>query len=102
MCDIETKASQSSQWVPKESPQLRKARQVQSNISHDNSFFFSKNIVRHEFLPQGMAVNNECYLELMKHFCEAVRKVQCVEVKLMDAPWRQSAHNTLLLIHQVL
>ena len=70
--DVETNV-QSSQWVVKSSPRLKKARQCRSNVKVMLIFFFYwKGIVHHEFVPRGETVNKEFYLKVMKRLREAV------------------------------
>jgi DNA-binding Lrp family transcriptional regulator len=72
--DVEMKV-QSSQWVSKMSPRLKKARQVRSHVKVMLTvFFYSEGVVHYEFLPQGRTVNKEYYVEVMQHLREAVRK----------------------------
>jgi transposase len=46
-------------------------------------FFDSEGVVHYEFLPQGLTVNKEYYLEVMQRLRETVRK------KISDA-WREN------------
>ncbi|UYV61439.1 SETMAR, partial [Cordylochernes scorpioides] len=56
--DVETKA-QSSQWKLPHEPRPKKARQVRSNVKVLLTVFFDcRDVVHHEFLPQGRTVNN--------------------------------------------
>ena len=72
--DVETKA-QLSQWKYTQSPRPKKARQVRSNVKVLLTVFFDfHGKVHQEFLPQGHTVNKEYYLEIMRRFCEAIRK----------------------------
>jgi transposase len=72
--DVETK-SQSSQWVSKSSPRRKKARHVRSNVKVTLiDFFDCEGVVYHTFVPRGLAVNKEYYLEVVKSLREAVRK----------------------------
>jgi len=72
--DPETK-SQSSQWKSPGSPQLKKARQVRSNIkSMLICFFDQKEIVHKEFVPPGQTVNAALYVEVLRHLRENVQR----------------------------
>ena len=74
--DVETKA-QSSQWKHTESPRAKKARPVQSIVKVLLTVFFDYHGVVHQnFLPQGLTVNNEYYLEVMRSFRDAIQKKQ--------------------------
>jgi histone-lysine N-methyltransferase SETMAR len=61
--DPETK-QQSSQWKSPNSPRLKNARQVRSNVKSMLIFFFSdiQGIVHNEFVPPGQTVNGSFYL----------------------------------------
>jgi len=64
--DLETK-TQSSQWKSPESPRLKKARQVRSNIkSMLICFFDQKGTVHKEFVPTGQIVNAAFYVKFFK------------------------------------
>jgi histone-lysine N-methyltransferase SETMAR len=101
--DVETKA-QSSQWVSKGSPRLKRARQVRSNVKVMLTvfFFYSDGVAHHEFLPQGKTETKEYYVEVMKRLHEVIRK------KRPDA-WRSNrwmlhadnvpVHTSLLIRH---
>lgn len=72
--DVETKA-QSSQWVGKNSPRPKKARQSRSNVKTMLIVFFDwKGVVHYEFVPRNQTVNGEFYLEVMKRLRESIRK----------------------------
>ena len=72
--DVETKA-QSSQWKHTESPRLKKARQVRSNVKVLLTVYFDyHDVVHQEFLLHGRTVNKEYYLEVMRRLREAIRK----------------------------
>ncbi|UYV66495.1 hypothetical protein LAZ67_4001877, partial [Cordylochernes scorpioides] len=71
--DVETKA-QSSQWKLPHEPRPKKARQVRSNVKVLLTVFFDcRDVVHHEFLPQGRTVNKEYYLQVMRNLREAIR-----------------------------
>ncbi|UYV81262.1 hypothetical protein LAZ67_20000574 [Cordylochernes scorpioides] len=73
-CDVETKA-QSSQWKLPHEPRPKKARQVRSNVKVLLTVFFDcRGVVHHEFLPQGITVNKEYYLQVMRNLREAIRQ----------------------------
>jgi hypothetical protein len=62
----------------------KKARQVCSHVKVMLMVCFdSEGVVHYEFLPQGLTVNKEYYLEVMQCLHEAVRK------KRPDA-WREN------------
>ncbi|UYV84344.1 hypothetical protein LAZ67_X001901, partial [Cordylochernes scorpioides] len=70
--DVETKA-QSSQWKLPHEPRPKKARQVRSNVKVLLTVFFDcRGVVHHEFLPQGITVNKEYYLQVMRNLREAI------------------------------
>ncbi|XP_011860288.1 PREDICTED: putative uncharacterized protein FLJ37770 [Vollenhovia emeryi] len=72
--DVETKA-QSSQWKLPHEPRPKKARQVRSNVKVLLTVFFDcRDVVHHEFLPQGRTVNKEYYLQLIRNLREAIRQ----------------------------
>ena len=59
---------------------MKKARQVRTNVKVLLTVFFDCNcMVQHEFLPQGRAVNKECYHEVMSQLCEAICE-KCTEL----------------------
>ncbi|UYV63271.1 hypothetical protein LAZ67_2003604 [Cordylochernes scorpioides] len=72
--DVETKA-QSSQWKLPHKPRPKKARQVRSNVKVLLTVFFDcRDVVHHEFLPQGRTVNKEYYLQVIRNLREAIRQ----------------------------
>ncbi|UYV78161.1 hypothetical protein LAZ67_16000324 [Cordylochernes scorpioides] len=72
--DVETKA-QSSQWKLPHEPRSKKVRQVRSNVKVFLTVFFDcRDVVHHEFLPQGRTVNKEYYLQGMRNLREAIRQ----------------------------
>ncbi|UYV69704.1 hypothetical protein LAZ67_7000325 [Cordylochernes scorpioides] len=72
--DVETKA-QSSQWKLPHEPRPKKARQVRSNVKVLLTVFFDcRGVVHHEFLPQGITVNKEYYLQVMCNLRETIRQ----------------------------
>ncbi|UYV84313.1 hypothetical protein LAZ67_X001823 [Cordylochernes scorpioides] len=72
--DVETKA-QSSQWKLPHEPRPKKARQVRSNVKVLLTVFFDcRDVVHHEFLPQGRTANKEYYLQVMRNLREAIRQ----------------------------
>ncbi|UYV68939.1 hypothetical protein LAZ67_6001728 [Cordylochernes scorpioides] len=72
--DVETKA-QSSQWKQPHEPRPKKARQVRSNVKVLLTVFFDcRGVVHHEFLPKGITVNKEYYLQVMRNLREAIRQ----------------------------
>jgi len=71
--DTETK-QQSSQWKSPNSPQLKNARQVRSNVKSTLIFFFGiQGIVHKEFVPPGQTVNGKFYCEVLKQLREGIR-----------------------------
>ncbi|UYV61267.1 hypothetical protein LAZ67_1004166 [Cordylochernes scorpioides] len=72
--DVETKA-QSSQWKLPHEPRPKKARQVRSNVKVLLTVFFDcRGVVHDAFLPQGITVNKEYYLQVMRNLREAIRQ----------------------------
>ena len=70
--DPETKF-QSSQWKHPESPQLKKAKLVCSNVKVMLTCFFdSRGILHHEHAPESQTINKEYYLEVLRCLCDAV------------------------------
>ena len=70
--NIETKA-QSSEWKCLEEPRPKKALSVRLNMKVLLTVFFDCNcVVHHEFLPQGLVVNKEYYLDVMCRLREAI------------------------------
>jgi hypothetical protein len=73
-CDPETKV-QSSQWKHSSSPRPRKAQWVQSKVKVLLTVFFDyRGIVHHSYAPEGQTINKECYLEVIHHLHDAVRR----------------------------
>jgi hypothetical protein len=69
--DPETK--QMSHWKTPSSPQLRKARQVRSNVKTMLiSFIDAEGLVHHEFLPQCQTMNQTVYLTILQCLQDAV------------------------------
>jgi hypothetical protein len=57
----------------------KSAQELFKNQDHANCFFFFLNIrevVHHEFVPQGQTVNAAFYVEVLKSLNECVRSVQ--------------------------
>ena len=82
--DVETKV-QSSQWMGKGSPWPKKAWMSRSNIIVILvSFFDWKGTDHHEFVPHGLMVNKQLYLEVLVHLRDAVRRKRpnCGKTKL--------------------
>jgi len=74
--DVETKM-QSSQWMEKGSPRLKKKkpRMSRSKIKMTLVVFFDwKGTVHHEFLPRGQMVNKQLYQEVLARLRGAVRR----------------------------
>jgi histone-lysine N-methyltransferase SETMAR len=70
--DPETKV-QSSQWKQSSSPRPKKAQRVQSKVKVLLTVFFHyRGIVHHSYAPEGQTINNEYYLEVIYHLCDAV------------------------------
>ena len=56
-------------------PRPKKARQVRSNVKILLTVFFDcRGAVHHEFLPQGITVNKEYYLQVMRDLREEIRQ----------------------------
>ena len=72
--DVETKM-QSSQWMEKGSPRLKKARMSRSKINVMLVVFFNwKGIVHHGFIPRDQMVNKQLYHEVLARLRDAVRR----------------------------
>jgi len=72
--DPETKR-QSSQWKSADSPRPKKVRQVRSKMKVMLIVFFGmEGIVHYEYVPQGQTVNQEFYLQILKHLRLAVSR----------------------------
>ena len=70
----ETKQA-SSQWKTPNSPQPKKARQVQSNFKIMLiTFFYVNEIVHKEFVLPGQTVNQQFYLQVFKRLHDSVWK----------------------------
>jgi len=70
--DPETKR-QSSQWKSADSPRPKKARQVLSKVKVMLIVFFDmEDIVHYEYIPQGQTVNQQFYLQILRHLRLAV------------------------------
>lgn len=65
---------ESSQWKRSELPKSNKARHVRSNVKVLLTIFSSITmvLVHLEFLPEGRTINKEYYLNIIRHFREAV------------------------------
>jgi histone-lysine N-methyltransferase SETMAR len=63
------------QWKTQNSPRLKKAHlswaQVRTMLV---CFFNHKGIVHHEFITQGQAVNQQCFVEVLTRLGESVRR----------------------------
>ena len=71
---VETKI-QSSQWMGKGSPRLKKARMSRSKIKVILVVFLEwKGIVHHEFVPRGQMVDKQLYQEVLARLRDAVRR----------------------------
>ena len=72
--DVETKI-QSSQWMGKGSPRVKKERMSRSKIKVTLVVIFDwKGILHHEFVPRGQMVNIQLYQEVLLRWGDAVRK----------------------------
>jgi len=72
--DPETKA-QSSQWKLPESPRLKKARQIQSNVMVMLTVFFHhEGVVHHKYAPPGHTITKDYYIEFLRRLRDAVRR----------------------------
>ena len=70
--DPETKQI-SSQWKTASSPQLKKARQVKSNVKTMLiAFFDTDRLVHHKYVPRGQTVNKEFYKRALQCLRDAV------------------------------
>ena len=66
--------SQSSQWNHSMSPRPKKVCQVHSNVKVTlTAFFDSRDMVHHEYTPQGQTITKEYYRDFLRHLCDAVR-----------------------------
>jgi hypothetical protein len=55
------------------SPRPKKAQQVQSKVKVLLTvFFYYRGIVHHSYAPEGQIINKEYYLEVIRHFPDAV------------------------------
>ena len=64
---------QSMQWKTQNSPQPKEVRTSRSHVKTRLVCFFDhKGIVHYEFIAQGQAVNQQCYLEVMTRLRESV------------------------------
>jgi hypothetical protein len=71
--DPETK-QHSSQWKSPNSPQLKKARQVRSNVKSMLIIFFDiQGIIHKEFVSPGQTINGKFYCEVLKRLREGIR-----------------------------
>ena len=70
-CDPETEF-QSPQWKHSESPKLKKARQVCSNVKVMLTCFLRHSASR--YAPEGQTINREYCLEILHHLRDAVRR----------------------------
>jgi len=60
--------NQSSQWKCADSPRPKKAHQVWSKVKVMLIVFFDmEGIVHYEYVPQGQTVNQQFYLQVLKH-----------------------------------
>jgi len=72
--DPETK-HQSLQWKTADSPRPKKARQARSKVRVMLIVFFDmEGIVHYEYIPQGQTVNQQFYLQVLKHLRLAVSR----------------------------
>jgi len=72
--DPDTK-QQSSQWKSPNSPQLKKACQVRSNVKSMLIVFFDiQGIVQKEFIPPSQTINGKFYCEVLKQLGEGIRR----------------------------
>jgi hypothetical protein len=71
--DSETKV-QWSQWKHSSSPRPKKAQWVQSKVKVLLTAFFDyRRIAHHSYAPEGQTINEEYYLEVIRHLRDAVR-----------------------------
>jgi transposase len=71
--DPETKV-QSLQWKHSSSPKPKKAQRVRSKVKVLLTVFFDyRRIVHHSYAPEDQTINQEYYLEVIHHLCDAVR-----------------------------
>jgi hypothetical protein len=69
--DIETK-QQSSHWRSPASPRPKKAQQVHSQVKAMLLVFFDhQSIVHYEFAPEGQAINQDLYQEVLRRLRDA-------------------------------
>ena len=72
--DPETKR-QSSQWKSPDSPRSKKVRQVRSKVKVMLiALFDMEGIVHYKYVPQGQTVNQQFYLQGLKHLRRAVSR----------------------------
>jgi len=72
--DSKTKL-QSSQWKSPGSPRPKKARMQKIKLKTMLICFFDQEgIVHREFVPPGMAVNADCYCDVLRRLRENVRR----------------------------
>ena len=72
--DPETKR-QSSQWLARDEPKPKKARLSKSSLKVLLvTFFDNQGLVHHEYLPEGLTINQVTYLAILRRLRESVRK----------------------------
>ena len=85
--------SQTSKWKLPEQLRPKKAREIWWNVKDLLTAFFDCNgVVHHEFLPQGLTVNKEYNLEVMRRLSEAIRQKR-------TELWKNQSMITLQVTH---
>jgi histone-lysine N-methyltransferase SETMAR len=63
------------QWKHSSSPRPKKIERVQSKVKVLLTVFFDyRGIVHHSYAPEGQTINEEYYLEVIRHLLDAVRR----------------------------
>jgi hypothetical protein len=92
--NVETKM-QSSQWVGKNSPRLKKAQWAISNVKVMLTVSFDiEGVGHHEFLHQGQTVNRWYYVEVLKRL-----KRKCQEKKTSVVE-KQTLGSSIMTVRQ--
>lgn len=72
--DMQT-SQQASEWRTKNEPKPKKPRQSRSKVKVMLIVFFDiRGLVHHEFVPEGLTVNKEYYLAVLKRLREKIRQ----------------------------